>query len=120
MSMMSWARDMKPGHDALKHPVEAVHLGRARAGRNADRRYTVEPAQHEQIAGIDRHAEMDDFTARCDKPLRDDIAAIDDRRRTENEDRIETARVELGDRIPDRFDCMIADDDLVDASRRAP
>ena len=56
--------DLDAGGQALQHPVQAVELGRAAAAGQAQHRASVEPRQQEQVAGIDRHAEMLERSAR--------------------------------------------------------
>ena len=51
-------RDGDVGGQPLEHPVEAIFLGRARAARRADHRLAIEHAQHQQVAGIDGHAQV--------------------------------------------------------------
>ena len=51
------------GHHAGQHPVEAIELGRARAGGHANDRHITQPAQHHEVAGIHRHAEMQNLAA---------------------------------------------------------
>ncbi len=57
------ARDLDPGEEPLQHPVEAVLLGRAGAAGQAEDRRLAEPAEQDEVAGIDRHAEMLDDAA---------------------------------------------------------
>ena len=68
------------GHQALQHPVEAVELGRARAPRQSDDRLAGDLAQQDQVAGIDRHAELQDLAAAALDRRRDDVAPVDDGR----------------------------------------
>ena len=98
---------MNPRHDARQHPVEAVDLGRAGAGWHADHRRAVEPPKHQEIAGIDRHAEMNDLAAGRSTRGRDDIAPIDDRRGAEDQDRIVARGVKLRDRLAHGLDRMV-------------
>ena len=67
-------------HQALQHPVEAVELGRARAARQADDRLAGDLTQQDQVAGIDRHAELQDLAAAALDRGRDHVAPVDDGR----------------------------------------
>ena len=62
------ARHRKPGEQPHQHPVEAVLLGRARAARRAEQRPAAGVGDQQQIAGIDRHAEMLDASRRSPRP----------------------------------------------------
>ena len=74
------AADRQAGGQALQHHVEAVVLGRLGAARQAQHRLAVELGGQQQVAGIDRHAEMDDLAARLLDAGRHDVVAVDDRR----------------------------------------
>ena len=60
MPAMSRSVTFMPAISAVEHPVEAIFLGAARAARRADDRLSGKLAEHQQIAGIDRHAGADD------------------------------------------------------------
>ena len=81
--------DLQFGEQALQHPVEAVQLGRARAAGQADDRRFVEPGEQQQIARIDRHAEVDDLAAQRDDRRRDDVATVDGGRSSHHQNRVE-------------------------------
>ena len=74
------AADRQAGGQALQHHVEAVVLGRLGAARQAQHRLAVELGRQQQVAGIDRHAEMDDLAARLLDAGRHHVVAVDDRR----------------------------------------
>ena len=58
------ARDLQPGEKAHQHPVKTVFDRRARAAGRAQHRHAAGAADQQQIAGIDRHAEMLDARRR--------------------------------------------------------
>ena len=64
MPVMSSGVTVKPGEQPVQHPVESVLGRRARAARRAEHGRAVELAEEQQIAGIDRHAEMRDARRR--------------------------------------------------------
>ncbi len=68
--------DVDAGHQPVEHPVEAVLLGTARAARRAQHRLALQFADHDQIAGIDRHAGPQDTAARRFDRRRNDVARI--------------------------------------------
>ena len=53
-------RDLAARDQPLQYPVEAVFGRAARATRRTDHRLAADFGKQHQIAGIDRHAEMDD------------------------------------------------------------
>ena len=84
MPAMSTSRHVEAGDQPVEHPVEAVLLGAARTARRADHRLAAERAEHDQIAGIDRHAGADDLAAGLPDRRRDDVVEIAHRRCAED------------------------------------
>ncbi len=82
------ARNLKSSKQPHQHPVEAVFLRRARTARRAQQRPAAGLRDQQQIAGIDRHAEMLDAAAdRLDR-RRDHIAPVGDGRSSKDEDEL--------------------------------
>ena len=79
------ARDLEAGEQAHQHPVKAVFHRRARAARRAQHRHAAGAADQQEIAGIDRHAEMLDRAADFGDRGRDHVAAVGDRGRAEHD-----------------------------------
>ena len=75
----------RPASEPHQHPVEAVLLRAAGAARRAEHRTAAGVADHQQIAGIDRHAEMLDLAADRLQRGRDHIAPVGDRRSAEHD-----------------------------------
>ncbi len=76
------------GQEALQHPIETVLLGASRAARRTEDRYAAERPEKQQVARIDRHAEMIDRAARRFDRGRDDVAPVRDRRCPEDDQQI--------------------------------
>ena len=91
-------RDRHIGEEPLQDPVEAVLLRRARAARRADDRFAAERTDEEQVARIDRHAEMLDAAAGRFDGGRDHVAPVGDRRGAEDDDQFGLAGRLIGDR----------------------
>ena len=92
----------KAGEQPHQHPVEAVFLRRARAARRAEHRPAARVADQQQIAGIDRHAEMLDAPAdRLDRG-RDHVAPVGDGRGAEHDDQLGALVEHLLDRLRER------------------
>ena len=79
------ARHRQAGEEPHQHPVKTVLLGAARAARRAEHRAAVGVADHQQITGIDRHAEMLDMAADRFERRGDHVAAIGDGRGAEHD-----------------------------------
>ena len=79
------ARDLEPREKPHQHPVKAVFDRRARAARRAQHRHAAGAADQQQIAGIDRHAEMLDRAADLGDRGRDHVAPVGDRGRAEHD-----------------------------------
>jgi len=73
------AGHFEAGEQAHQHPVKAILHRRARAAGRAQHRHATGVADQEQIAGIDRHAEMLDNTADVFKRRRNHVAPVGDR-----------------------------------------
>jgi hypothetical protein len=102
------------GGEALKNPVEAVLLGRARAAGRADNRLAAKLAEHQQIAGVDGHAEMAHLTSRSLHGRRDHIPSIRDRGRAEDDDDLRSERERARQRLREVID-LVMDADVADA-----
>ena len=74
------AGDRQPAAKPLQHPVEAVELWRAAAAGQAQHRPPSQPRQQQQVAGIDRHAEMLDRAAGSLDAGGQDVVAVGDGR----------------------------------------
>ena len=72
------APDRQVGDEPAQHPIQAIDFGRAGAARQPQDGAVAEAAQQQQIAGVDRHAEMDDLPARRRDRRRNYIAPIGD------------------------------------------
>ena len=66
----------QPGEQPRQHPVDAVQLRAARAPRQHQRRPCPDAAEADQVAGIDRHAEMQDLAAGPHDARRPDVAPV--------------------------------------------
>ena len=87
------ARHRQAGEKPHQHPVEAVLLRAARAARRAEHRMPARSADQQQIAGIDRHAEMLDAAADRLERRRDDVAAVGNRGGAEHDRRARRPRL---------------------------
>ena len=96
------ARHRQPGEEPHQHPVETVFLGASRAARRAEHRAAVGGADHHQVAGIDRHAEMLDHAADILQRRRDHVAAVGDRGSAEHHHQFRTGFEHLVDRLGER------------------
>ena len=72
------------------------------AARRADDRFALERTDEEQIARIDRHAEMLDGSARLFDRGGDDVAPVGNGRRAEDDDKLGLAGRLIGDRSRQR------------------
>ena len=96
------ARDLKTGEQPHENPIEPVLLRRARAARRAEHRAAARGGDQEQIAGIDRHAEMLDATAdRLDRG-RNHVAPVGDCRSAEHDHQLGALPQHLVDRLGKR------------------
>ncbi len=77
-------------------PGRGCFRGRCGPIRGGDNIFAVMSAQNQQIAGIDRHADAQDFAACHTDRLRHDIRLVGDRRGAENHDYI-TGWADFGD-----------------------
>ena len=93
--------DVEAGKQPTEHPVEAVLLWAPRAARRADDSVAGEAAEDEEIAGIDRHAEMDDLAASRLDPRRNDVARIDSGGSAENDEQIDAPLLQIAERGAD-------------------
>ena len=96
------ARHRQPGEKPHQHPVETVFLRAPRAARRTDHRSAGGGADHHQIAGIDRHAEMLDRAADVLKRRRDDIAPVGDRGGAEYDGELSTGFEHFVERLGER------------------
>ena len=62
--MISDGTDRQPGEQPRQHEVDAVELRAARAAGQHQRRPRADAAEADQVAGVHRHAEMQDLAAR--------------------------------------------------------
>ena len=67
------------GEDPVQHPVEAVFLGRTGAAGRPDDRHAIDMAEHEQIARINRQADLGDLATCQSDGQGYDILLIGDR-----------------------------------------
>ena len=79
------ARHRQPGEEPHQHPVEAVLLRAAGAAGRAEHRVSGRRADHQQIAGIDRHAEMLDAAADRFERRGNHVAPVGDGRSAEDD-----------------------------------
>ena len=91
--------DIDAGEDALQHPVEAVELERAGAAGEPQHPRFAEAGQEQEIAGVHRHAEVVDGSARLHDRCRHHIPPVDDGRRAGDEDDVAPLPVKLRDRL---------------------
>ena len=75
---MSSRGTFRPARSRISTQSKPFSFGDARAARRADHRTATGIADHQQIAGIDRHAEMLDPAADRFQSRRDHVAAIGD------------------------------------------
>ena len=80
--------DRDPGRQALQDPVEAIELGRSAAAGQAEHWASGEPPKEEQVARINRHAEMLDRSAGGSDPRRQHVVAIGDRRGARDQEHV--------------------------------
>ena len=73
------ARHLEAREQAHQHPVKPVLHRRARAAGRAQHRHASGIADQQQIAGIDRHAEMLDLAADLFERRRNHVAPVGDR-----------------------------------------
>ena len=97
-----FARHFKSGQQAHEHPVETILLGRARAARRAEHGPAAGIRQEQQVAGIDRHAEMLDAPADRLNRGRDHVATVGDRGRAEHDHEFGALAQHLFDRLRQR------------------
>ena len=83
------------GREAFQHQIEAVALGALGATWQADHRAASQRAQHQQIAGIDRHAQPFHRAACRNNGLWDHVTAIDRGRCAGDQKKIGTASGQL-------------------------
>ena len=92
-------RHLKSGEQAVQHPVESVLRRRARAARRAEHGLAVKLADEQQVAGIDRHAEMLDLAAgRLDRSG-DNVGLVDDRGGAEGDQDVRPLPAQPGQRL---------------------
>ena len=96
------AGDLQPGQQAHQHPVEAVLDRRARAAGRAQHRHAAGIADQEQVAGIDRHAEMLDGAADARDRRRDHVAPVGDRGGAEHDHELRAETEQFLDRSLER------------------
>ena len=89
---------LNAGEQPHQHPIKTVLDRRARAARSAHDRHAAGTANQQQIAGVDRHAEMLDGTADPRNRGRDHVAAIGDGRRSEHDNEFGAKAKQLLDR----------------------
>ncbi len=82
------AFDRKAGKQPFQDPIAAVRLGRARAAGQTDDAGGADRRQHQKVAGIDGHAEVEHVASEGSHRRWHHVAAIDDGGRPEDEDRI--------------------------------
>ena len=70
-------RAMNIGKQPLQDPVGAIELGRPGASGQADDRRVLEPAEQQQVAGINRNTKTFDLTAGLDNCRRHHITPVD-------------------------------------------
>ena len=102
MPVMSSSLNVEAGEEAVQHPVEAVLDGRARAARRAEHRTAVELADQQQVAGIDRHAEMAHRAAGLLDRGGDHVGAVGDRGGAEGDQKIRALAFQLRERFGER------------------
>ena len=76
MPVISASDTSIPAIMPIEHPIETVFLRASRAARRTEHRFVAIAADHDQIAGIDRHSDSDDRAARLVYRHRYDILAI--------------------------------------------
>ena len=103
---MSSALDRQTGQKAHQHPVKAIFLGAARATGRTEHGAAVGIADHQQVAGIDRHAEMFDMAADRFKRGGDHVTTVGDCGRTENDGEFGTGLEHLVERTRERGTLM--------------
>ena len=96
------ARHRQAGEQAHQHPVEAVLLGRAGAAGRAKHRMPLRRPDQQQIARIDRHAEMLDAAANRLQRRGDHVAPVGDRRSAEDDDELGALLEHLAERAGER------------------
>ena len=69
--------DLQPGEQARQHQIDPVLFRAARAAGQHERGPAADPPDADQVAGIDRHAEMQDLPARAHDARGAHVAPVD-------------------------------------------
>ena len=117
MRIMSRGVDRTPANSRRQHEVDAVQARAAGAPGQHQRRPFADPAEADQVARIDRHAEMQDFAAGPHDPRRPDIAPVHHGRGADHQQQIGPLADQAVQRPADRFLVMRATDAAAAGSR---
>ena len=101
MRAISLGAELLTGKNPVQHPVDAIQRRAAGAAGQDDGGAVADPAEADQVAGIDRHAEMRDLAPCRDDGGGRDVQPVGHRRGAGDEDEFRPRRHQFADGLGD-------------------